>query len=190
MSEGNTACVFVREQADDEAADHLISLGYQEYTRSPEQICEAPLPEVGPADGVSLRLATTPEDVTAYALVASKAFTDLGFPEDSLFAQLDRPEAMLDDRVAIALADVDGLTMAGALSVLVGDRPNGYIGWVSCLAEGRGRGLGDLVTRTVTNEAFARGAGIVTLEASRFGESVYRRMGYRDLYHYRLMIKV
>jgi hypothetical protein len=190
MSEGNTACVFIREQVDDEAADALIALGYQEYTRSPEQVCEAPLPEVEPGEGVSLRLATTPDDVAAYASVASQAFVDLGFSEDSLREQLDHPDAMLADGVTIALADVGGRTMAGAMSVLVGDTPNAYVGWVACLAEGRGHGLGDLVTRTVTNQGFAKGAGIVTLEASRFGESVYRRMGYRDLYHYRLLVKI
>ena len=78
--------------------------------------------------------------------------------------------------------------MAGALVLLVGG--HGYVGWVSTLAEGRGHGLGDAVTRRVTNEAFARGAGTVTLEASPFGEAIYRRMGYRDLYRYRMLIKL
>ena len=46
-------------------------------------------------------------------------------------------------------------------------RADGYVGWVACADEARGRGLGDVVTRAVTNEAFARGAPLVTLEASR-----------------------
>ena len=48
----------------------------------------------------------------------------------------------------------------------------------------RGRGLAELVTRTVTNLGFDGGAPLVTLQASAMGEPIYRRMGYRDLYRY------
>jgi len=74
--------------------------------------------------------------------------------------------------------------------VLLGDDPAGYVGWVACVDEARGRGLGDVVTRAVTNEAFARGAPLVTLEASEFGEHTYARMGYREVYRYRVLIRV
>jgi ribosomal protein S18 acetylase RimI-like enzyme len=110
--------------------------------------------------------------------------------EDPLRSLLDAPEVLLGPDVAVSLAEIDGRPVAGALSVLLGDEPNGYVGWVSCLPEGRGRHLGDHVTRLVTNEAFARGASIVTLEASRFGENTYRRMGYEERYRYRMMIKL
>jgi ribosomal protein S18 acetylase RimI-like enzyme len=96
---------------------------------------------------------------------------------------------MLQPEVAVSLAELDGRPVAGAMSVVIGDDPNGYVGWVACLPEGRGRHLGDAVTRLVTNEAFARGASIVTLEASRFGENTYRRMGYEERYRYRMLIK-
>jgi hypothetical protein len=46
------------------------------------------------------------------------------------------------------------------------------------------------VTRRVTNEAFDRGAGIVSLEASHFGEHTYARIGYRELYRYAVLIKL
>ena len=65
-----------------------------------------------------------------------------------------------------------------------------YVGWVACADEGRGRGLGDVVTRRVTNEAFERGAQLVTLEASKFGEHTYARMGYREIYRYRMLIRL
>ena len=97
---------------------------------------------------------------------------------------------MLDPGVAVALAELDGRPVAGACSLLVGDEPNGYVGWVACHDDARGRGLGDVVTRAVTNEAFDRGARIVTLEASHFGEHTYARMGYRELYRYGVLIKL
>ena len=62
--------------------------------------------------------------------------------------------------------------------------------WVACADAARGRGLGDTVTRAVTNEAFARGANLVTLEASHFGEHTYTRMGYRELYRYRMLLRL
>lgn len=187
---GRTACVFARVDVDDDIADLLTEKGYTEYTRTPEMVCSAALPEREPGDGVGVRLAETAEDVAAYAAIAAKAFTDLGLLEDPLRELLDAPDALLQPDVAVSLAEVDGTPVAGALSVLVGAERNGYVGWVACLPEGRGRQLGDLVTRLVTNEAFARGAPIVTLEASRFGESTYRRMGYEERYRYRMLIKL
>jgi ribosomal protein S18 acetylase RimI-like enzyme len=103
---------------------------------------------------------------------------------------IDNPDAMLASDCAIALADLDGKPVAGAMVALFGEEPSGYVGWVACLDEARGRGLGDVVTRAVTNEAFARGASLVTLEASQFGEHTYARMGYREVYRYRVLIRV
>ena len=48
----------------------------------------------------------------------------------------------------------------------------------------RGRGLAELVTRAVTNIGFDGGAPLVTLQASPMGESIYHRLGYRELYRY------
>ena len=81
------------------------------------------------------------------------------------------------------------MSVAGAQVVLFADG-RGYVAWVSCADAARGRGLGDTVTRAVTNEAFRRGADLVTLEASQFGEHTYARMGYREIYRYRMLIKV
>jgi ribosomal protein S18 acetylase RimI-like enzyme len=98
---------------------------------------------------------------------------------------------MLGSDCVIALADLDGVPVAGALVVLFGDRdPGAYVSWVACLDSGRGRGLGDVVTRAVTNAAFDRGASLVTLEASPFGKSTYARMGYEQLYDYRILIRL
>jgi len=190
LSEGKTACVSARVGADDDIMAGLVGLGFQEYARTPEMICEARLEDRDPGAGVSLRLATTPADVRAYAEIAGSAFRHLGMPEEITAATIDHPEVMLAPEVAIALADVDGKPVAGACSILFGSERNGYVGWVACIDEARGRGLGDVVTRRVTNEAFDRGAKLVTLEASRFGEHTYARMGYRELYRYRLLIKI
>lgn len=195
MQHGRTACVFTRIGPDDDLVEPLTARGYQEWAQSPEQICEAPVEPRDPTGGALVRWADTPADVAAYAAVAGRAFADMGLIEDHVRPLLDRPDVLLADDVVVALGEVEGQVVAGAMVVLLGegtadDPRHGYVAWVSCLGEARGHGLGDAVARAVTNEAFARGAGVVTLEASPFGERIYRRMGYRDLYRYRVMIKL
>jgi ribosomal protein S18 acetylase RimI-like enzyme len=186
---GKTACAYVR--TDDHALYHeLTRRGFAEFSSSPEMVCEGRLESRPFPEGVSVRLAATADDVAAYAAIAAHAFRHLHFPEEIMRASVDNPAVMLDPSVVIALADLDGRPVAGASSIIVGDEPNGYVGWVACHDDARGRGLGDVVTRRVTNEAFDRGAQIVTLEASHFGEHTYARMGYRELYRYGVLIKL
>jgi ribosomal protein S18 acetylase RimI-like enzyme len=195
MEHGRTACVYVRAGLDDDLVEPLVASGYHEWSQTPEQVCEAPVEQRTPTGGATVRWAASPADVAAYAAVAGRAFADMGLIEDHVRTLLDRPEVLLDHDVAVALGVREGAVVAGAMVVMVGDETpdhsrHGYVAWVSCLSDARGHGLGDAVTRWVTNEAFARGAGVVTLEASPFGERIYRRMGYRDLYRYRMMIKL
>jgi ribosomal protein S18 acetylase RimI-like enzyme len=190
LRDGKTACVFVRADVDTELYQELINRGFIEYARSPEMVCEDRLEDRTPPPGVDVRLAESADDVRAYAEIAGHAFRHLSIPESITCEAIDNAGVMLGSKVAVALADLDGRPVAGACSILVGDAPNGYVGWVACLDDARGRGLGDVVTRRVTNEAFDRGASIVTLEASHFGESTYARMGYRELYRYVTLIKV
>jgi ribosomal protein S18 acetylase RimI-like enzyme len=186
---GKTACAYVR--TDDRALhDEMTGRGFVEYSTSPEMVCETRLEARPLPDGVQLRRAETPADIAAYAAIAGHAFRHLQFPEDITRAAVDNPDVMLEPGVAVALADLDGRPVAGACSLLVGDEPNGYVGWVACHDDARGRGLGDVVTRAVTNAAFDRGAQIVTLEASHFGEHTYARMGYRELYRYGVLVKL
>ena len=188
--QGTTACIFTRVGVDDEVSDELAARGYFEYETTPEMVCRAPVGSRPLGPNQQVKLVDRAAEVHQFADVAARSFTDLGIPEGPSRALLDHPDVLLGSDVVVALGLLDGEPVAGALCLLVGDEPNGYVGWVSCLEAGRGQGLGDQVTRLVTDTAFERGAGIVTLEASRFGEAIYRRMGYDERYRYRLMIKL
>ena len=168
----------------------LTARGFVEFSTTPEMVCEGRLDDRTPPDGVVVRLAETADDVHTYAEIAGHAFRHLHLPEDITRDAIDHPDVMLDAGVVIALADLDGRPAAGASSMIFGAERAGYVGWVACLDDARGKGLGDVVTRRVTNEAFDRGAPIVTLEASQFGEHTYARMGYRELYRYAVLIKL
>jgi GNAT superfamily N-acetyltransferase len=186
---GKSSCVFTRVGTDDDLSDELTARNYHEWAQAPEMVCEHALEAREPPAGVTVRLASSAADVAAYASIAGKAFTHLSMPEDLTRAAIDNPDVWLRPDCAIALAEVDGSPVAGASVALFGSEPAGYVGWVACLDEARGRGLGDVVTRAVTNEAFDRGAPLVTLEASQFGRNTYERMGYREIYRYRTLIR-
>ncbi|MGZ8766271.1 MAG: GNAT family N-acetyltransferase [Acidimicrobiia bacterium] len=189
LGAGQTAAVFVRD-TDSELHAELTARGFAEFSRTPEMVCDVRLDERDPPDDVKVRLATSADDVRAYAEIAGHAFRHLSIPEEITRETIDHSEVMLDPSVVIALAEFDGRPVAGACSILVGESGDGYVGWVACLDDARGKGLGDVVTRRVTNEAFDRGASIVTLEASPFGEPTYARMGYRELYRYTTLIRI
>jgi ribosomal protein S18 acetylase RimI-like enzyme len=153
-------------------------------------VCEQALePRPAPA-GVTVRWASTPADISAYARVVAESFAHLMLPEDVSLAAIDNPDEFLGPDSVVALAEIDGAAVAGAQAVSFGGGEIAYVSWVACADAARGQGLGDTVTRAVTNGAFARGANLVTLEASHFGEHTYARMGYRELYRYRMLLRL
>jgi ribosomal protein S18 acetylase RimI-like enzyme len=186
---GGGGFTWLRVGADDDLRAELTQRGFHELAQSPEMICDGPLEVREPPPGVSVRFAASAADVTAYARIAGEAFAHLGIPAEVTSTEIDNAEVMLGSDCIIALAEIDGTPVAGALVVLFGAEPTGYVGWVACADAARGKGLGDVVTRAVTNEAFARGAPLVTLEASHFGEHTYARMGYREIYRYLMLIR-
>ena len=181
--------MFVAIDVDAGIHAELTSRGFTEYSRAPEMVCEARLDDREPPPGVTVRLADVARRRPGVRRDPGHAFRHLAIPEEVTRDTVDRPDVMLEPGVAIALAEVDGTPVAGACSVIVG-AGDGYVGWVACHDDARGRGLGDVVTRRVTNEAFDRGAAFVSLEASPYGESTYTRMGYRELYRYATLVKL
>jgi hypothetical protein len=194
FADGKSACIYTRVGADDDVTAALIDRGFVELTTLPEMLCEPPLDAQPDPDGFAVRLATTDSEVDGYARVAGEAFAHLAMPADVVQKVLTAPEALLGSDVALAVAEreSDGAIVAGAFAIVLDtdDGTTGYVAYVSCADDARGHALGDRVTRLVTQDAFARGANVVTLEASPFGRNTYARMGYRTLYDYRLLIKV
>ena len=187
---GRTSCIHARVGLDDDLTGELLARGYREWSTSPEMVCDHALEPRDPPAGVTLRFARTPADIAAYAQIAAEAFAHLHLPHEATIAAVDCPEQFLSDDCVVSLAELGGVPVAGAQVLLFDGGRIGYVGWVSCRDDARGRGLGDTVTRAVTNEAFRRGADLVTLEASSFGEHTYARMGYREIYRYRMLIRL
>jgi GNAT superfamily N-acetyltransferase len=167
---------------DPELEDAAQGAGMTEVLdRYPEMICRHRLP--GLRD--DLRRVQTREDAADYWAVCDAAYPSLGFPEN-VFAEAFMPEDLLEDeRVAACLADGEDGTPQGAACVYFAEDV-GMVGWVAAVPEARGRGLAAACTVWATNTAFEHGAKVASLQASTMGEDLYRRLGYEELFSYRL----
>ena len=148
--------------------------------RYPEMVCTRKLDRL-PGD---VEPVTSAADARAYWEVCEGAYAALGFPP-GVFAAAFTPEELLLERVWPCLARDGGRPVACALAFMT---PGvGMIGWVAALPEARGKGLAAACTVAATNEALRRGADVVSLQASSMGEDLYRRLGYEELFSYRLL---
>jgi ribosomal protein S18 acetylase RimI-like enzyme len=116
--------------------------------------------------------------------VADAAFPAIGLPPGLL---ADLPvESFVRDDAAGFVAYESGQPVACA-SMMVARGVAG-IQWVAVLEQARGRGLADLCTRAAANAGFDIGADYAWLEASHMGEPVYRRMGFEEIFSYRIYV--
>jgi ribosomal protein S18 acetylase RimI-like enzyme len=153
--------------------------------RYPEMVCRSRLERL-PGD---VRAVTDVEDAAAYWRICDEAYPSIDFPP-GLFTETFPPQLLLDpERVWACIARQDGRPAACASLWLTSGAESdvGFIGWVAALPEARGRGLAAACTVQATNRAFEHGAEIVSLQASPMGEHIYRRLGYEELFAYRLL---
>ena len=179
FADGHTACVYARVDADDDITEVLTARGFAEMATLPEMVCETSLETRADPAGFRVRLAESADDVAGYASVAGEAFAHLAIPADWLEATLTNPDVVARrqhrdcDRRGRRRHDRRRARCrsCSATNRTVTSR------WVACADAARGHGLGDAVTRRVTNEGFDRGARLLTLEASPFGRNTYRPHG-------------
>ena len=184
------------------ARDHYAKLGYQfAFTTSPDHdadledaaaaagwvrvldlpamVVEAPIGTPTWQDDAGLRRADPAVDGPAFGDIAATCLADDELEGEGYRMLFASGELLGGPDMAAFIASVDGRDVAAAWVAIDGEA--GLVGWVGTLTDYRRRGLGALVTRAVTNEAFARGARIVVLQASPQGLPVYQRLGYRTI---------
>jgi GNAT superfamily N-acetyltransferase len=89
------------------------------------------------------------------------------------------------DGYELFLGRVDGRDVTTAASYVV----DGDVGVfnVATPPQYRGRGYGAAITAHAVHEGFANGADLAYLQSSALGESVYRRLGFREVLRYDLL---
>ena len=155
---------------------------------SPEMVCRTRLADAEPPMGVELRWVTSPQEVADFTAVNSAAYATYGMPTNSLADTITNPSRFLaSPHLRSVVAYIDGEPVAAAQTLLSHGIAGVY--WVGTLEPARGKGLGEAVTRAVTNLAFDLGAACNTLQASVMGAPIYLRMGYETIYHHRAYVR-
>lgn len=169
----------------DEEADLIeaaVGRGLLEAINTPGMVCDERLVDAAPPDGIELRVLTTEDDGSAFVAMLDGAYTSLGLPAGVLTATMAQPQRTPPAHVVTVGAFDDGALVSGAQLLFSHGIAGVYA--VGTAASARGRGLAELVTRTVTNIGLDAGAPYVTLQATSMGEPIYRRLGYRELYRF------
>jgi ribosomal protein S18 acetylase RimI-like enzyme len=173
--------LFARREEEDEAAR---AAGMQcILDRYPAMVRREPF---GDRDVVGVELRRVADEPAAhdYAGVADVAFTELGMPP-GLLAGLPPAGLIRDDTVAFVAYEGERALACASVTVA---RGIGGIQWVGVLGGARGRGLADACTRAAANAGFELGADCAWLEASHMGEPVYLRMGFEEVFSYRIWV--
>jgi ribosomal protein S18 acetylase RimI-like enzyme len=174
--------IIVREHLDKDLFDTCKERELYQVANAPgmvikEVLADKPLPE-----SVRLQQAHTEAMVRDFAEVAARSFTTLGLPEDVGRSVFSEPSALLAPHLYLAVAYLEGKPASCAAALL--SHGIGGIYYVGTIEAARGMGLAEHCTRAAGNAALKLGARCVVLQASVYGEPVYRRMGYREFTRY------
>jgi ribosomal protein S18 acetylase RimI-like enzyme len=128
----------------------------------------------------------TVETADGLAQALAVAATGFGAPPE-LLAPIYMIEVSELDGIEYYLGRVD----ACDVSTAVGYNVNRTVGIfnVATPEEYRGRGYGAALTAHAAREGFSAGADLAWLQSSSLGESVYRRLGFREVETYTLLTR-
>ncbi|CAN5523874.1 hypothetical protein BH10ACT3_BH10ACT3_18810 [soil metagenome] len=179
---GYSALICGLEDVDADMALAAAEAGLLEISSSPAMVCARPLDPVVLPPGVELSWLGEDADVSDFVNICDASYQSLGMPADVIVELVRDPARVVEPHLRTVVARLEGQPVACAQLLLSHGIAGVY--FVGTVEAARGRGLAELVTRAVTNLGFELGAPFVTLQASSMGESIYRRMGYVELYRY------
>jgi ribosomal protein S18 acetylase RimI-like enzyme len=158
-------------------------LGLAAAVRMPGMVANAgDLEQAAPSELEVVRVETADGLARALALAAE----GFGVPAD-LLAPLYMLEVTGLNGFEVFLGRVKGRDVTTAASYVVDDDVGIFN--VATPPEHRGRGYGAAITRHAVREGFAAGADLAYLQSSAIGESVYRRLGFREVMEYVLLTR-
>jgi GNAT superfamily N-acetyltransferase len=137
----------------------------------------APLAGREPPQGVHVETISTKLHLRDFVDISVVSYALLGLPEVHTRAMFTRPEKLLEANIIGVIAYRGEEPLATAIALMSGEGAGIY--WVGTRPNAQRLGLGALCTAATTNAAFERGAKVVTLQASKFGEPVYQRLGFQ-----------
>jgi hypothetical protein len=177
QARGRGFTVWVRTRHDEDIEKLLLAAERQRITDGPCMLIETRLADVDPPAGVRIEAFTEERHVRDAIAINAEAYQALGLAAEQTRKTFQLPERVLSERVIGFVAYQNGRAVSTALTIMSGASAGVY--WVGTVSAAQRMGLAGLCTRLATNAGFDHGAQVVTLQASPFGEPVYRRLGYR-----------
>jgi len=158
--------------------DHKILL----VAEGPGMVLDEPIKKGAVPPGAKLHWVENDKGVQDFKQVVAEAFQDLSLPKEVSESYFAKAQRVLSPYSVLAVAYLKGEPAGAAMAML----SHGIAGiyWVGTTKKARGMGLGEYCTREVGNAAFDLGARKIVLQASKFGEPVYLKMGYREITRY------
>lgn len=178
--------VYVREHLDVQLELACRERGYELGSDAPGMVLRRPStlhPLAGMPMGLQLQLVNATEHARELVEVVAHAYETLQMPPAITRTLLSKPERWLRPHYETFLLREEAHAVAGAQLLWSHGIAGMY--WVATLPQARKRGHAERVTRAVCHHAFERGARAVVLQASRGAETIYRRVGFKELTRYR-----
>ena len=133
---------------------------------------------------VELRSVRQLVDIRDFSTIVADGFRNEGpGMADLVRATLAGPVMLLAQDTEAVIVLKQGEPVAAAMTMV--EDAVAWIGWVATREASRGHGFGSVAAAAATRAAFARGARLVSLEATKMGGGIYSRMGYREILKYR-----
>ncbi|MCJ7772380.1 MAG: GNAT family N-acetyltransferase [Desulfobacterales bacterium] len=151
-------------------------------SESPGMVLDEPIADGVVPIGAKLHWVNNDDKLQGFKQVVAEAYQDLGFPKEVSEKYFDAAQRVISPQFFLAVVYLDNEPACTALALL--SHGIGGVYWVGTTKKARGRGLAEYCTREVSNAAFDCGARKVVLQASKFGQPIYLKMGYREFTTY------
>ncbi|MBI4766136.1 MAG: hypothetical protein HY787_16310 [Deltaproteobacteria bacterium] len=174
--------LHIRRHLDPDLEDLCRSAEMVKISESPGMSIQEPIRMKDLPSGITIKIIEDKSGAVDFASVAIDSYQSLGMPQkigEKIFAT---PERMLRPYNHLVVAYLDGKPVSAAM--LMFSHAIAGIYWVGTVESARKKGLAEACTSFVTNEGFKRGAPCVILQASQFGEPIYRRLGFQEFTRY------
>lgn len=180
--EKSSFSLHVRRHADTQMEDICKKVKMIQIGDAPGMVLDRPLSGEIPHRGVDIRHITDIAGIMDFAFVVRESYQSLGLPADISDQIFASPDRMLQPHNDWVVAYDSDRPVSAAMTLFFHGAAGLY--WVGTLQNSRGKGLGRACVHEATNEAFRRGASLVVLQASKFGEPLYRLMGFEEVTRY------
>jgi ribosomal protein S18 acetylase RimI-like enzyme len=172
--------VMVRKGRSPAVEQAAVELGFEQTVQFPGMAVSPRELRAPAVPGVEVLRVETADGLAQALAVGAAGF---GIPPD-LAASIYSLEVAALDGLAYYLARAGGRDVSTAAGFTIGDGV--AIFSVATAPEDRGKGYGAAVTAEAVRDGFADGAEFAILQSSPIGESVYRRLGFRNVEQYLL----